>query len=151
MDGYAVRGADTVEIGRPFRLVGEAAAGSDRPMTVGPSEAVRIFTGGAIPNGADAVVIQENAETRARHGPVHRRGGAWDVRARGRPRLCGRLDRARRRQPARRAGAGPRRSHGPPLAARAATAPHRPARHRRRTALAGRDARRAARSPARTP
>ncbi len=63
MDGYAVRGADTAEIGRPFRLAGEAAAGSDRPMTVGPSEAVRIFTGGAIPNGADAVVIQENAET----------------------------------------------------------------------------------------
>lgn len=62
MDGYAVRGADTAEIGSAFRLVGEAAAGGDRPLGVGPNEAVRIFTGGAVPPGADAIVIQENAE-----------------------------------------------------------------------------------------
>ena len=57
------------------------------------------------------------------------------------PRLPPRLDRARRRHPARRAGAGPRRIAGPPLAARSASTPHRPARDRQRTALAGRDAR----------
>jgi len=62
MDGYAVRGADTAEVGRPFCLVGEAVAGGDRTLAVGPHEAVRIFTGGAVPAGADAIVIQENAE-----------------------------------------------------------------------------------------
>jgi molybdopterin molybdotransferase len=62
MDGYAVRASDTAEIGRAFQLVGEVAAGGDRPLGVGPNETVRIFTGGAVPPGADAIVIQENAE-----------------------------------------------------------------------------------------
>lgn len=61
MDGYAVRAADTIEIGRPLRLIGEAAAGGDHSGGVGAGEAIRIFTGGAVPMGADAVVIQENA------------------------------------------------------------------------------------------
>lgn len=61
MDGYAVRAADTAEPGRAFRLVGEAAAGSDLGRAIGPFEAARIFTGGALPQGADAIVIQENA------------------------------------------------------------------------------------------
>ena len=62
MDGYAVRAADTTEIGRPLRLIGEAAAGGDHGGGVGAGEAVRTFTGGAVPPGADAIVIQENAE-----------------------------------------------------------------------------------------
>ena len=61
MDGYAVRAADTNEPGRLFRLVGEAAAGMLGDVRLGEGETVRIFTGGAIPSGADAIVIQENA------------------------------------------------------------------------------------------
>ena len=61
MDGYAVRAADTNEPGRLFRLVGEAAAGTLGDVRLSEGETVRIFTGGAIPSGADAIVIQENA------------------------------------------------------------------------------------------
>lgn len=62
MDGYAVRAADTVEPGRTFRVVGEAPAGEEGRAPLQVAEAVRIFTGGALPPGADAIVIQENAE-----------------------------------------------------------------------------------------
>jgi len=60
MDGYAVRAADIATIPARLSVIGEAAAGKpwDQPLTAG--QAVRIFTGGVIPNGADAVVIQEN-------------------------------------------------------------------------------------------
>ncbi len=60
MDGYAVRAADTASLPARLRVIGEAAAGKpwDRPLKAG--EAVRIFTGGVIPPGADAVVMQEN-------------------------------------------------------------------------------------------
>ena len=61
MDGYAVRAAETSEPGRPFRLVGEAAAGGRGTAGLAAGEAVRIFTGGAVPPGADAIVTQENA------------------------------------------------------------------------------------------
>jgi molybdopterin molybdotransferase len=63
MDGYAVRAADTAAAGpgRRFRLVGEAAAGGPGAPALGPGEAARTFPGGALPPGADAVVIQENA------------------------------------------------------------------------------------------
>lgn len=61
MDGYAVRAADTDPAGRPLRVVGEAAAGGSYARPLGPGEAVRIFTGGPLPDGADAVAIQENA------------------------------------------------------------------------------------------
>ncbi len=63
MDGYAVRAADTEPPGRWLRLVGEARAGGPPAPAVGPGEAVRIFTGAPLPEGADAVAIQENAET----------------------------------------------------------------------------------------
>jgi molybdopterin molybdotransferase len=60
MDGYAVRSADAGHVGARLRVIGEVAAGRpfDRPVVAG--EAVRIFTGGVIPQGADAVVIQED-------------------------------------------------------------------------------------------
>jgi molybdopterin molybdotransferase len=58
MDGYALRSCDGM---RPRRLLdGAAAAGDPFDLHVGPDEAVRIFTGGQVPDGADAVVIQEN-------------------------------------------------------------------------------------------
>lgn len=63
MDGYAVRAADTDPPGRPLRVIGEVPAGRSFEGLVGPGEAVRIFTGAPVPEGADAVLIQE----RARH------------------------------------------------------------------------------------
>ncbi|MEJ2624823.1 MAG: molybdopterin molybdotransferase MoeA [Pseudolabrys sp.] len=59
MDGYAVR-ADNVA-GAPVILdiIGEVAAGHPFEGAVGAGQAVRIFTGGVVPEGADAVVVQE--------------------------------------------------------------------------------------------
>jgi len=60
MDGYAVRAADVT--GAAFTVLGAAAAGKpyDGPR-IGPREAVRIFTGAPVPDGADLVVPQERA------------------------------------------------------------------------------------------
>ena len=58
MDGWAVVAADTP--GR-LRIVGESAAGTPFARTMARGEAVRIFTGAAVPPGADTVVIQEVA------------------------------------------------------------------------------------------
>ncbi|MCK1618327.1 molybdopterin molybdotransferase MoeA [Bradyrhizobium sp. 159] len=60
MDGYAVRASDATKLDSTLTLIGEVAAGRPFAGTLGPGEAVRIFTGGVIPNGADAVVIQED-------------------------------------------------------------------------------------------
>ena len=59
VDGYAVRSADA-GAGRSFRVVDEAPAGRPATKSVGEGEAVKIFTGGVIPGGADAVVMVEN-------------------------------------------------------------------------------------------
>src|SRR5215210_4636791 len=59
VDGYAVRSADA-EVGRIFRVVDEAPAGRPATESVGEGEAIKIFTGGVIPEGADAVVMVEN-------------------------------------------------------------------------------------------
>ncbi len=60
MDGYAVRSADGSDVGVRLKVIGEVAAGRPFEKTVGKGEAVRIFTGGVIPDGADAVIIQED-------------------------------------------------------------------------------------------
>jgi molybdopterin molybdotransferase len=60
MDGYAVRSADASAVAARLKVIGEVAAGRPFERAVGKSEAVRIFTGGVIPEGADAVVIQED-------------------------------------------------------------------------------------------
>lgn len=60
MDGYAVRTADCTP-GARLKKIGEAAAGRAFNGTLGPHEAVRIFTGAPVPEGADAILIQENA------------------------------------------------------------------------------------------
>ncbi len=57
MDGYAIRFADK---GGPWKVMGESAAGKRFSGTVGAGEAVRIFTGAVVPEGADTVIIQEN-------------------------------------------------------------------------------------------
>jgi molybdopterin molybdotransferase len=61
MDGYAVRGADVTKVPVRLTLVGTAPAGGRYEGRVGPGEAVRILTGGPLPDGADSIVIQENA------------------------------------------------------------------------------------------
>jgi molybdopterin molybdotransferase len=63
MDGYAVRAADAADLTARLKVIGEVAAGRPFERKVGPGEAVRIFTGGVIPDGADAVIIQEDTET----------------------------------------------------------------------------------------
>ena len=60
MDGYAVRAADAAHVNARLKVIGEVAAGRPFDRTLGPGEAARIFTGGVIPEGADAVVIQED-------------------------------------------------------------------------------------------
>jgi molybdopterin molybdotransferase len=60
MDGYAVRSTDASQVAARLRVIGEVAAGRPFDKTVGAGEAVRIFPGGVIPDGADAVIIQED-------------------------------------------------------------------------------------------
>ena len=60
MDGYAVRAADAAKVDAQLTVIGEVAAGRPFAGVVGAGEAVRIFTGGVVPAGADAVVIQED-------------------------------------------------------------------------------------------
>jgi molybdopterin molybdotransferase len=64
MDGWAVRCADTPGT---LAIVGESAAGHGYEAEVQPGQAVRIFTGAALPAGADSVVIQENAVREGDH------------------------------------------------------------------------------------
>lgn len=61
MDGYAAR-AEDLQPGKELRVIGEAAAGRGFAGSVGLGEAVRIFTGAPLPDGADAILIQEHAE-----------------------------------------------------------------------------------------
>ena len=60
MDGYAV-GPCAGAVGDVLRLVGAVAAGHPFEGTVGPGEAVRIFTGGVLPPGAVSILLQEDA------------------------------------------------------------------------------------------
>ena len=62
MDGYAVKLSDVRQSGSKLMVIGEAPAGSPFQGTLGHGEAVRIFTGGAVPDGADHIVIQENVQ-----------------------------------------------------------------------------------------
>jgi molybdopterin molybdotransferase len=62
MDGYAVRAADVTALPAKLRLIGTSAAGAGFKRQVRQGEAVRIFTGAPVPQDADTIVIQENAE-----------------------------------------------------------------------------------------
>jgi molybdopterin molybdotransferase len=64
MDGYALRASDAASAPVALKVIGEIAAGHPFEGVVGAGEAVRIFTGGVMPEGANAVVIQEQT-TRA--------------------------------------------------------------------------------------
>jgi molybdopterin molybdotransferase len=60
MDGYAVRSADVASPPVRLKIAGYAPAGGARAAALQPGEAVRIFTGAPLPEGADAVVPQED-------------------------------------------------------------------------------------------
>jgi molybdopterin molybdotransferase len=61
MDGYAVRSGEAVS-GARLSVSGEQAAGPDLALSLGPGEAIRIYTGAPIPQQADAVIMQEDVE-----------------------------------------------------------------------------------------
>ena len=60
MDGYAVRAEDVSQLPAKLTILGNVPAGQAFDGTVGKGQAVRIFTGATLPNGADSIVIQEN-------------------------------------------------------------------------------------------
>jgi molybdopterin molybdotransferase len=62
MDGYAVRAADVANAPARLKVIGEVAAGRPFAQALGAGEAARIFTGGVLPQGADAIVIQEHTK-----------------------------------------------------------------------------------------
>ena len=74
MDGYAVRADDLGATPARLRVIGMSAAGAGFAGSVGPGEVVRIFTGAPVPAGADAILIQENAEAQADGTIVAREG-----------------------------------------------------------------------------
>lgn len=84
MDGYAVRSADVGSLPARLTVIGEAAAGHPFSGRIGPLQAVRIFTGAPVPDGADAIVIQENAAREGNAVVVHEGGADQDhIRRRG--------------------------------------------------------------------
>jgi molybdopterin molybdotransferase len=78
MDGYALAGAELSAAGEAtLTVVGTAWAGRPLDRAVGPGECARIMTGGALPDGTDTVVMQEQVEREgdvARIGPGQRAG-----------------------------------------------------------------------------
>lgn len=63
MDGFAIKAEDIPAEGtRRLTLVGDAFAGSPSAQVVGAGQAVKIMTGGKMPQGADTVVISEHAQ-----------------------------------------------------------------------------------------
>jgi molybdopterin molybdotransferase len=88
MDGFALRAAESV-IGARLRIIGAAPAGHPFAGSVGPGEAVRLFTGSVVPAGADCIIIQEDAEyddttvtlREAGHPGKHIRGAGLDFAA----------------------------------------------------------------------
>jgi molybdopterin molybdotransferase len=60
MDGYAARSADLKTVPAKLKVVGNVPAGQSYDKKLGAGEAVRIFTGSPVPDGADCIVIQED-------------------------------------------------------------------------------------------
>ena len=60
MDGYAVNGVAVP--GATFTVIGQAGAGHAFSAAIAPGQALRIFTGAPVPDGATSVVIQENVD-----------------------------------------------------------------------------------------
>ncbi len=82
MDGYAVQAASAT-LGAELLPIGAAPAGHPFVGSLGPGEAVRIFTGGFVPPGADGILLQEDAEEASGRVRVKQavRPGRWIRRA----------------------------------------------------------------------
>ena len=80
MDGYALGVDDPSE---KFRVIGEMQPGRPAPLAIGPGECVRIFTGGAIPQGATQVLMQEDVEREGEWMIPRERGSQTHIRRRG--------------------------------------------------------------------
>ena len=65
MDGYAVHATDVARAPVTLRVIGTAPAGHPFAGQIDQGEAVRIFTGGVVPDGGDTIVIQENTDVSA--------------------------------------------------------------------------------------
>jgi molybdopterin molybdotransferase len=61
MDGYALRAADG-GLHASLRVIGAAPAGHPFDGAIEPGQTVRLFTGSVVPQGADAILLQEDAE-----------------------------------------------------------------------------------------
>ncbi len=73
MDGYAVVAADTTDPPVTLTVIGQVMAGDDDHLVVGTGRAVRIMTGAALPDGADAVcMVEDTTTTDDGHVVVHR-------------------------------------------------------------------------------
>lgn len=84
MDGYAVREADLAGFPARLQVIGESFAGSGWNGSIGAGDCVRIFTGAAVPEGADRVVIQENVRRDGDHAIIEEKPGkARHIRERG--------------------------------------------------------------------
>lgn len=64
MDGFALRHADVGDSGGELVLAGEQFAGPDLGLVLAPGQCVRITTGAPLPEGADTILIKENAGER---------------------------------------------------------------------------------------
>lgn len=82
MDGYACRDADVAGVGARLDMVGESFAGTGYGGRIDAGQAVRIFTGAPLPDGADRVIMQENIDRDGDVAVVARAyGPGWHVRA----------------------------------------------------------------------
>jgi len=82
MDGYAVQIDDLTALPATLEVIGESAAGSRFEGKLGPGQAVRIFTGAPVPDGADTIIIQEDTDAHDDKVVVRATGGQY-IRPRG--------------------------------------------------------------------
>ncbi len=74
MDGYAMRGTDVQAAGARLKLIGQSFAGHPYSGAVNAGECVRIMTGAVVPDGADTVIMQEQAEREGEQVVFHKQG-----------------------------------------------------------------------------
>ena len=133
-----------------LRVLGTSAAGRRFRRRVGPGEAVRIFTGAPLPEGADAIVIQENTEKLDGASVIDEAAVPGPPHPARRARLQGGGDPAEGRRRARCARPRPRRRDGARHPAGQTQTPRRHPRDRRRTGPARASSRAPTRSSPRT-
>lgn len=83
MDGYAVRAADISRLPAILMIVGQSAAGAGFSGRLQQGQAVRIFTGAPVPEGADTIVIQEDTEEDGGYVVVKAASAGRQIRPRG--------------------------------------------------------------------